>query len=117
MAETNITARALADELNRLDNLDVQHPTEDGPWLYWSRGYVEMGGERLEIDRAASDALADRLGHKDRNESESRWIVAGGLEVEHADGVGWRPAPPAFTHTIEELIGPGWQDEIVQETS
>ncbi len=110
MPERRPTAVDLAVTLAALDELARTHPYEDGEWVYWSRGNVVVHGQRLEIDRATSDALAARLGHAGRNDDESRWLVAGGLEVEYVDGLGWRPVPKDAS--AEHLIDLRWSERL-----
>ena len=84
----DISNRDLADALNARDS--------DPNWDPWSDGYVEVKGRQLAIDPGASDALAARRGHPGRNQQESRWMVADGLEVEYTDGIGWMPVGPGL---------------------
>lgn len=86
-----LTSEKLAEALATIDN-----PWADG---------IEIDGARFPIDYAASDALAARMGHEGRNESESRWLVVAGAEVEYVDGIGWRPASPmAGAQTPPDLL-------------
>lgn len=84
-----VTARELADALNRL------RPTDP----MWEEGGFRVSGRWLEIDPDASDALAARLlgcqlsTARKRNELEARWLVAGGVGVVYSDEAGWQPAP------------------------
>lgn len=85
-----VTARDLADHLNRLRLTDPM----------WEEGGFRVAGRWLEIDPDASDELAARLLRCDleegraRNEAEARWLVAGGVAVVFNERRGWQPAPP-----------------------
>jgi hypothetical protein len=82
-----VTARDLADTLNRL------RPTDP----MWEEGGFRVSGRWLEIDPEASDELAARLLRctieraRRRNEREARWLVAGGVGVVYSDDHGWQP--------------------------
>ena len=84
-----VSAQELASALNRLR---PTHPM-------WEEGGFRVNGRWLEIDFDASDALAATLlrcsltaGRK-RNQTEARWLVAGGMAVVYTDDGGWEPAP------------------------
>src|SRR5437763_7064736 len=88
MQQHLVTARDLADALNRLRLADPM----------WEEGGFRVAGRWLEIDPDASDALAARMLGCDleegrrRNEAEARWLVAGGVEVVYTRSRGWQPA-------------------------
>lgn len=90
MQQLVVTARDLADALNRLRLTDPM----------WEEGGFRVAGRWLEIDPDASDELAARLLRCDleearaRNEAEARWLVAGGVAVVFSERRGWQPAPP-----------------------
>lgn len=87
-ANTELTNQSLADVLNAAEGTSF-HP--------WNATHILVGGVKTYIDRDLSDALASRLGHESRNESESRWMVVTDadetirLEAEYIDGRGWVP--------------------------
>jgi hypothetical protein len=97
MPERDYDAYDLALALNRMDHSGEIVGVWTEPHNYWADGYVTIGPDyglparELAIDTAASDDLAARLGHPGRNESESRWMVAGGFAVEYLPGSGWAP--------------------------
>jgi len=86
--QTLVTAKDLADALNRLRPADPM----------WEEGGFRVGGRWLEIDPDASDALAARMLRcsleraRRRNDREARWLVAGGVEVVYSDDHGWQAA-------------------------
>jgi hypothetical protein len=88
MQQQLVTARDLADTLNRLRLNDPM----------WEEGGFRVSGRWLEIDPDASDELAARLLRcsldraRRRNEREARWLVAGGVGVVYTDDAGWQPA-------------------------
>jgi hypothetical protein len=83
-----VSAQELAGALNRL------RPTDP----MWEEGGFRVSGRWLEIDFDASDALAAKLlrcsltAAQKRNQTEARWLVAGGMGVVYTDDCGWKPA-------------------------
>jgi hypothetical protein len=83
-----VNAQDLADALNKLRLADPM----------WAEGGFRVGGRWLEIDPEASDHLAARMlgcdveTARQRNDTEARWLVAGGVGVFYTDRRGWQPA-------------------------
>jgi hypothetical protein len=84
-----VSAQELVGALNRLRATNPM----------WEEGGFRVNGRWLEIDFDASDALAAKLmrcslaAARKRNETEARWLVAGGMAVLYTDDCGWEPAP------------------------
>jgi hypothetical protein len=95
-----VSAQDLANTLNRLRLADPM----------WDEGGFRVLGRWLEIDPDESDALAARsLGcdldeARRRNETEARWLVAGGVGVVYVEGKGWQPAKRHVT--LEVVVQP-----------
>src|ERR1700716_259800 len=83
-----VNAQDLADALNRLRLADPM----------WAEGGFRVGGRWLEIDPEASDHLAARMlgcdveTARQRNDTEARWLVAGGGGGFLTHRRGWQPA-------------------------
>ena|ERR1700736_3502985 len=97
-----VSAQELACALNKL------RPTDP----MWGEGGFRVNGRWLEIDSDASDALAAKLLRcrlttaRKRNETEARWLVAGGVAVVYTDDWGWQPATEKTRMAVPNWEGP-----------